>query len=104
MPCILCVFLAAGLLWSLFQMADQSVTLDHQMQHARSLAQQRDIAVEMLNALAAGNSEVEVLEALREIPGGQVFNKADGVVVGGQVSFEFEGGRLSRVTAGGGAN
>lgn len=100
MPRLLCGVLAVVLLWLLYELLDQAVTLDHRSQQAAFLERQRDVLLHVAGALSPGAPEVRVRELLGQVAADSMFEKAPGVVVAGQVTFVFQDGRLARVTLG----
>lgn len=96
-PWILCAVLAALCGWLMFQLIDQSVTLDHQTQQAKFVTLQRDLLVHALNSVGQGASEARVRDALKAPSVQSSFEKGEGHFVADQVSFYFENGQLVRV-------
>jgi hypothetical protein len=94
------VILVLICLWLGYQIVDQSVTLDHQAQHAEVLKEQRDLLVEVFNTAGKDISEISVRNFLARLPANSVFEKDANHIVAGQVSFYFSEGKLVRVKAG----
>lgn len=100
LPWLLCIALVLLVCWIFYKMIDQSVSLDHQTQHANTISKQRNLLVHVVNALASNEQENKVKEVIKEFSGDEVFQKGNGEVVADQVSFIFKDGRLLRVDVG----
>jgi len=99
LPWIPCAVLAALCGWLVFQLIDQSVTLDHQTQQTNFVTLQKDVLVHALNSIGQGMSEATIREVLKDPSVQSSFEKGEGHFVADQVSFYFENGQLVRVDA-----
>lgn len=99
-----CGSVIAGLvllcLWLSFQLIDQSVTLDHQLQQAKLINMQKNLLAKVFNSVNKNIDESSIRKILNEFPTDSVFEKGDGQIVADQVSFFFVDGMLERVDVG----
>lgn len=101
LPWIIALLVAVVALWLTYKLIDQSVTVDHQTQYAKLLLQQRDVLVNVVNAISIGEQESIVRQVLLDqATRMSVFEKEKGAIVAGQVTFVFRDGKLIRVDTG----
>lgn len=96
----MCVMFALIASWLFYKIIDQSVTLDHQIQHSQVIIKQRNILVHMLNETSIKEPESKIRELLQRYSGESAFEKERTELVAEQVSFFFKDGHLVRVDVG----
>lgn len=97
---MICFALIIGCAWFIFKLIDLSVTIDHQAQHVKVIEQQRDVLTQVLNSVTHGMPEEQVRELLKGLTAQSSFEKGEGLVVVGQVSFFFKNGKLVKISSG----
>lgn len=93
----MCLVFIALCSWLAFQLINQSITLDYQIQHTETIQQQRDILLKVLNSVGLQVSEIKIRKILDTASTQPVFEKGEGHIVADQVSFLFKDGKLIRV-------
>lgn len=96
-PWVICVLLTGIILWLVFIIIDQSVTLDYQMQHANHLTEQRNLLADIVSSTSIGAPESQVRNLINSAAKDSSFEKEKDEIVAGQISFLFKDGKLIRI-------
>jgi len=99
MPWIISALLFCLCGWMLYKLVDQSVTLDHQVQHTKLIQKQRDFLLQLADTAFENISEEqwrEILDAALQKDFN--FQKEEGHLVVNQVSLFFQEGRLTKIS------
>jgi hypothetical protein len=100
LPWFLCFLEAVFVLWLLYHVIDQAVTIDHQIQRGNFLEEQRDILVHVLNGVDTKATEKEVKKLLQDFSKDPIFDKSEDRVLADRVLFYFRDDILERVSVG----
>ncbi|WP_333874489.1 Imm58 family immunity protein [Methylobacter sp.] len=96
---VICVLLTGIILWLIFIIIDQSVTLDYQNQHASRIVEQRNLLVQVVNSTCIGTPESKVRDLINSLVKDSSFEKGKNEIVAGQIMFFFKEGRFIRIEA-----
>lgn len=99
--CGICSLLVVFQFWLAYKVIDQAVTIDHQSQRSKGLIEQRDLLVLFVNYFGIGLPELKVRSLIGSLASNDSFEKKDGELVAGQISFFFKEGKLLRVEVNG---
>lgn len=96
-PWVICALLIGIILWLVFIIIDQSVTLDYQKQNANHLAEQRNLLAQLVSSTSIGTPEGKVRNLINSVAKNSSFEKGKEEMVAGQISFLFKDGKLIRI-------
>jgi hypothetical protein len=86
--------------WLMYLIVDQSVTVDHQGQHAKIILQQRNTLANIINATGSSMSKPMLKKYLEETSTHSYFEKDDNLIVVDNVSFLFKHDKLIYIDVG----